>query len=77
MIVNCGRLSGCRLCGRGRIHHDARPFRWCPALRVVKAHSSSGAERERLKKQTLADLRNFDVVVTTFEMVKSCAARLD
>lgn len=75
MIVDCGRLSGCRLCGRC-IHHDAR-FRWCPALRVVKAHSSSGAERKRLKKQTLADLRNFDVVVTTFEMVKSCAARSD
>jgi SWI/SNF-related matrix-associated actin-dependent regulator of chromatin subfamily A member 5 len=45
--------------------------KWCPSLRVVKLHSSSSAERERLKNEVLKDVRTFDVIVTTFEMAKS------
>lgn len=45
--------------------------RFCPALRVVKLHSSDMHERERLKARILNDANLFDVVVTTYEMAKS------
>ena len=45
--------------------------RWCPALRVVRAHSSDVGERERLRDGPLRDPQAFDVVVTTYEMLTS------
>jgi|GEM_PF-2134840 len=45
--------------------------RWSPDMKVVKLHSSSKEERDRLKKETLNDLEAFDVVITTFEMIIS------
>jgi SWI/SNF-related matrix-associated actin-dependent regulator of chromatin subfamily A member 5 len=45
--------------------------RWCPALRVVRCHSSDPEERQRLRSEVLADPTSFDVAVTTYEMVKS------
>ena len=45
--------------------------RWCPSLRTVKLHSSDPAERERLKDVVLNQIGSYDVVVTTYEMVKS------
>ena len=47
--------------------------KFCPAMRVVKLHSSDGNERERLKSELLnkAGSDAFDVVVTTYEMAKS------
>ena len=40
--------------------------RWCPSLRVVRLHSQDRAERERLRKEVLNDVRTYDVVLTTF-----------
>ena len=56
--------------------------RWCPALRVLKMHSSDGAERERLVKLVVGDVGGkvgeqigrvgeHDVVVTTYDMCKA------
>jgi SWI/SNF-related matrix-associated actin-dependent regulator of chromatin subfamily A member 5 len=45
--------------------------RWCPALRVLKMHSSDGAERERLVKLVVGDVGGYDVVVTTYDMCKA------
>ena len=39
--------------------------RWCPSLRTVRLHSQDKAERERLRRDVLADVRAYDVVVTT------------
>ena len=50
--------------------HSVRPQRFCPALRVIKLHSSDAEERERLK-ESLRKVEEYDVVVTTYEMVKS------
>ncbi len=52
----------------------ARPaeFRkWCPSLRVVRLHTSDPQEKARLRKQVLADPSQFDVAVTTYEMINS------
>lgn len=49
--------------------------RWCPSLRVIKLHSSDVGERERLKAQVLNGIGSYDVVVTTYEMVKAPALR--
>mmetsp|Transcript_12809 Transcript_12809/g.21980 ORF Transcript_12809/g.21980 Transcript_12809/m.21980 type:complete len:1939 (+) Transcript_12809:3717-9533(+) len=45
--------------------------RWSPKLKVIKLHSSSKEERDRLKRDVLSDFSKFDVVVTTFEMIIS------
>ena len=50
--------------------------KWCPEFRVVKLHSSSAKERDRLQKEVLVDSRNWDVVVTTYEMTKSMEKQL-
>ena len=49
--------------------------RWAPSLRCVKLHSSDPSERERLKAVVLDEVGSYDVVVTTYEMVKSAALR--
>ena len=49
--------------------------RWAPSLRVVKLHSSDPAERERLRGRVLEEVGGYDVVVTTYEMLKSAAMR--
>ena len=49
--------------------------RWCPSLRVIKLHSVDPAERERLKQRVSDEVGSFDVVVTTYEMVKSPSLR--
>ena len=49
--------------------------RWAPSLRVVKLHSSDPTERERLRSRVLEEVGSYDVVVTTYEMVKSAAMR--
>ena len=43
--------------------------RWCPSLRVVMCHVSAAQTKEKLGE--LADPSKFDVVVTSYEMVKS------
>jgi hypothetical protein len=47
--------------------------RFCPALNVVRLHSADMSERERLKKEVLGTdaVLDIDVVLTTYEMVKS------
>lgn len=45
--------------------------RWCPQMRVVKLHSSNRDERDRVKKEVLNKFSDFDVVVTTYEMIVS------
>uniref|UniRef100_A0A7S2WMT9 Uncharacterized protein n=1 Tax=Mucochytrium quahogii TaxID=96639 RepID=A0A7S2WMT9_9STRA len=45
--------------------------RWSPDMKVIKLHSSSKEERDRLKRDTLSDFSKFDVVITTFEMIIS------
>jgi SWI/SNF-related matrix-associated actin-dependent regulator of chromatin subfamily A member 5 len=49
--------------------------RFCPEMKVIKLHSSDVKERERLKetlkKRNPDGSAAFDVVVTTYEMVKS------
>ena len=54
--------------------------RFCPALRVVRLHSGDEKERERLRREVLADVSGYDVVVTTYDMVvgsnmKHCLTR--
>ncbi|MDC0526040.1 SNF2-related protein [bacterium] len=44
--------------------------RFCPALRVLKLHSSDGAERARLMA-TVEDCDAYDVAITTPEMAKA------
>ena len=44
--------------------------RWCPSMRAIKLHSSDPNERDRMRKEVLPDFGNYDVVVTTYEMVK-------
>lgn len=44
--------------------------RFCPTLRAVRFHGPR-SERERIKYEELNDASNFDVVVTTFEMLVS------
>jgi hypothetical protein len=44
---------------------------WCPTMRVIKLHSSSREERERVKRDVLNDFHSYDVIVTTYEMVTS------
>ena len=45
--------------------------RWCPALRVVRCHSSDVSERARLRDGPLRDPGAFDVALTTYEMLSS------
>ena len=42
--------------------------RFCPGLRAIRFHGPR-TERERIKQDELSDPQNFDVVVTTFEML--------
>ena len=49
--------------------------RWAPSLRAIKLHSSDPAERERLRTRLFEEVGSYDVVVTTYEMVKSPALR--
>ena len=42
--------------------------RFCPSLRAIRFHGPK-TERERIKHDELSDPQNFDVVVTTFEML--------
>ena len=49
--------------------------RWCPSLRVIKLHSTDPEERERLKQLISDGIGAFDVVVTTYEMLKSPSLR--
>ena len=49
--------------------------KWAPSLRVVRLHTSDREERELLKRETLADLSSFDVVLTTYEMAASQSMR--
>jgi hypothetical protein len=44
--------------------------RWCPRFRVQKLHSADRNERDRIRQKVLPDVASYDVVVTTFEMVK-------
>jgi len=41
--------------------------KWCPTLRVVRIHTTDRAERERIRKEVLGDIRNYDVALTTYE----------
>ena len=45
--------------------------KWCPTLRVVRAHSADPGERDGLRKRLLGSPESYDVVVTTFEMIKN------
>ena len=47
--------------------------RWAPSLRAIKLHSSDTTERERLRSRLIEEVGEYDVVVTTYEMVKSPA----
>ena len=49
--------------------------RWCPSLRVIKLHSADTAERDRLKSRVSDEVGSYDVVVSTYDMVKSPALR--
>jgi SWI/SNF-related matrix-associated actin-dependent regulator of chromatin subfamily A member 5 len=44
--------------------------RWCPSLRAIRLHSGDAKERERMRRERLSDISSFDVVVTTYEMLK-------
>eukprot|EP00466_Bigelowiella_natans_P005996 jgi/Bigna1/45102/e_gw1.111.20.1 len=44
--------------------------RWCPSMRVVRLHSADRAERERLRKSISADVGKYDVILTTYDLVK-------
>ena len=41
----------------------------------MRLHTSDREERELLKRETLADLASFDVVLTTYEMAASQSMR--
>jgi SWI/SNF-related matrix-associated actin-dependent regulator of chromatin subfamily A member 5 len=45
--------------------------RWCPEMRVVRLHATDDDERRRLKRDVLSDPSQFDVAVTTYDMVNS------
>lgn len=45
--------------------------RWCPSFRTIKLHSADATERDRLRSTILPDVGSYDVIVTTYEMVKS------
>ena len=45
--------------------------RWCPDMRVVRLHATDDDERRRLKRDVLSDPAQFDVAVTTYDMVNS------
>ncbi|KAJ1448205.1 SNF2 family N-terminal domain-containing protein [Pelagophyceae sp. CCMP2097] len=45
--------------------------KWCPTLRVLKLHCSDPAERETLRRKILGQPDSYDVVLTTYEMLKS------
>ncbi|KAH9255375.1 hypothetical protein BASA81_006494 [Batrachochytrium salamandrivorans] len=50
----------------------ANEFRkWCPELRVIKLHSSNKEERDKRRKEVMNQFRDFDVVITTYEMIMS------
>ena len=49
--------------------------KWAPQLRVVRLHTTDREERELVKRETLADLSSFDVVLTTYEMAASQSMR--
>ncbi len=44
--------------------------RWCPDMRVVRLHSADKAERERLRSRLTHDLESYDVVLTTYDLIK-------
>lgn len=44
--------------------------RFCPSFRAVRFHGPK-PERERIKSEELRDLRDFDIVVTTYEILVS------
>ena len=43
---------------------------WAPSLRVVKLHSVDKNERKRRARALITDIGSYDVVVTTYEMLK-------
>jgi len=45
--------------------------RWAPQLKFLRLHSSSTEDRDAQKAKFLKDAVHFDVVVTTYEMVKN------
>eukprot|EP00941_MAST-03F_sp_MAST-3F-sp1_P000145 g145.t1 len=45
--------------------------KWCPTLRIMRFHATDATERERLKRELLTNPENLDVVLTTYETVKS------
>ena len=45
--------------------------RFAPKMRIVRLHSGDQNERELMRTELLADISNFDVVVTTYEMANS------
>ena len=49
--------------------HELRRF--CPTLAVVKMHSSEEKEREDLKNRVMRSVTEIDVVVTTYETIRS------
>jgi len=44
--------------------------RFCPSMRCVRFHGPK-VERNRIKSDELNDVREFDVVITTYEMLQS------
>ena len=48
---------------------------WAPSLRVVKLHAVDVRERERRAKALITELGSYDVVVTTYEMLKNPAMK--
>jgi SWI/SNF-related matrix-associated actin-dependent regulator of chromatin subfamily A member 5 len=44
--------------------------RFCPSFRAVRFHGPK-SERDRIKEEELSDLKEFDIVVTTFEILVS------
>ena len=45
--------------------------RFSPSMRVIRLHSGDREERELMRNELLADIKAFDVVVTTYEMAAS------
>ena len=45
--------------------------KWCPGLRVLKAHTSGKEEKDAIRRKITQDLGSFDVVLTTYEMLKA------
>ena len=42
--------------------------KWCPDFRVVRLHSTDEAERQRLRKEVVLNVADYDIAVTTYEM---------